>query len=113
MKREARVCGLKVVVSRWREGMQESPASASLGNPDRSCLPRSSWWRGGGEVEDIESKEGLEEGSEKLALKGESMEESNASSWDVVTRVWQSCREEMEVVVRVEKRGAGTSLRSV
>ena len=48
MKREARVGGSKVEVSRWREEMQASPASASCDNPDKSCLLRSSWWRGGG-----------------------------------------------------------------
>ena len=42
------------------------------------------------------------------------MEQSSASSCGVMTRVWQSSREETEVeVVRLEKRAAGTSLRSV
>ena len=67
MKRDESVCGSKVELFRWREGMQVNPARASLDNPDRSCPLRLRWWRKGEKVEDID---GEEEEGEGLGSKG-------------------------------------------
>lgn len=72
MKRDESVCGSKVELFRWREGMQVSPSRASLDNPDRFCPLRSRWWREGGKVENIvgEVEEEVEEKGVELGLKG-------------------------------------------
>ena len=86
--------------------MQVSPARASLDNPDRSCLLRSRWF--------IEEEGKDIDGEEDVDEEEENMEQSSASSCDGMRRVWRSSREETEVVVvKVEKRDTGTSLRSV
>ena len=70
VKRDSRVGGSKVELSSWREWMQASPVSASLDNPDRSCLLRSRCWRDGGK--DIDGGEDVDEKeeSEEVCLKG-------------------------------------------
>merc|ERR1719234_2681405 len=62
VKRDESVCGSKVEVFRWREGMQVNPARASLDNPDRSCPLRLRWRREGWKVEDIDGEEEEEQG---------------------------------------------------